>query len=133
MLSLANLQGNEDLLTVFEIVENFAPSVKDKVKSTYEEAYIQNIGWYTTEQEADDFATELLFYLNVDPLAGAKAFITMQRDLMRQLTDNIVTGSFGYESCSPLFDDNWLKGGVEIMVPVGDFQDNHHFYVLQSL
>ena len=43
----------------FSSVDDAIQLLRNNIKDTYEEAYIQNLGWYTVEQEADDFWNDI--------------------------------------------------------------------------
>lgn len=127
LIALSDVSKAANLYEVFDVIDQAIPVVKDVVKSSYKRAYDGKLGWYTAEQEADDFAVELLTYLNLNPKAGAEAFLTMQRDMMNELGDNPVTGHFGYNTCKSLYDADWKDDkGMYARVPVGDFEDDHH-------
>lgn len=125
--STIEFDASDDLFAVFDKVNGSIDSVNEKVAQNYREAFDMRLGWYTAEQEADDFAAELLYYLNLDTKAGAKAFLSIQKDVSRQLDDNDTDLSFGFSRCSALFQADWKDAnGQEVVVPVGDFVDDHH-------
>lgn len=128
---LANLgktaeQKKSGLLDTFSLVRKTAENIEKTSSEIYREAYENRVGWYTAEQEADDIATEFLSYLGIDPAAGARAFLAIQKDLIGQFKDDPVTLGLGYDNCKSLFDVDFNASQTDTPVPVGDFVDDHH-------
>ena len=92
----------------------------DKILST---ARTDKIGYYTTEQEADEQSIEWLEMIGFDPSAGIETYLALAGDGEDQLSGH----SFGGKTCRKLYANNWLDDlGREVFVPIGHYERIHH-------
>lgn len=95
----------------------------------------RNLGVYTTEQEADDFSTEMLARIGIDPNSAGDAFYEAMKvdaekseNAGRFLEDNGMT----FAECDALRTNKWISpaGGRDTLryVPMGSLTDIHHGY-----
>ena len=111
--------------TVKELLIDFQAHVEflDKAASTiFSRSLKSSLGQYTTEQEADDISLELLAAIGIDPVNAAELFIEFAPE-----KDQYSGFIYGKERCKRLFENGWKEfDGSRIMVPIGDYSENHH-------
>ncbi len=93
----------------------------------------QRVGFYTTEQEADEISLEILTHLGVPPTTGPDSQLALQK-----IVEEMSRGGWGgvkdsgelkWEQCSMLRDRGWKDDeGKLVSVPVGDLMDTHHSF-----
>jgi Zn-dependent protease with chaperone function len=77
------------------------------------------LGFYTTEQEADEIALEVMSKIGVPPGVAIDKVLNMLK--------NFGGGGIGWAECSMLRDHGWKDAdGKTVSVPVGDPSDAHH-------
>ncbi len=81
----------------------------------------RRLGYYTFEQEADDFSLEFLNELGVPARAGGDALL----EFLRKSPPN--RGDLDFAACSALRAQGWLDANKQpAYVPVGNLNDPHH-------
>ena len=88
----------------------------------------QGIGWYTSEQEADEVAPELLASIGIDPSAQQSAdlqFLKLEQKLRKEKGLN--TTGLDYDKCKELSDRRFGFGTPNIdVLGLTDWFDPHH-------
>lgn len=93
----------------------------------------QRLGFYTTEQEADELSLELLARIGVPPSVGPDSQLMLQK-IVEDLTRDgwggqKDSGDLKWEQCTALRDRGWKDdAGRLVSVPVGDVSDSHHSF-----
>ena len=111
---------------VLALFKNFVenkPNIKDVAKTSYSNAWSKGLGWYTAEQEADDFSAEILNYIGANTKVAGQVYL----NFLRKEENNQIDGSFGSVACKKLL-ENDLKdeNNNDFFLPVGDLVDTHH-------
>jgi Zn-dependent protease with chaperone function len=89
----------------------------------------ERLGFYTTEQEADDIALEILTKIGMPPTLFADAMLALQRAVDDSPWSSSDTGELKWEECSMLRDKGFKdERGKWANVPVGDLRSAHHSY-----
>ena len=87
-----------------------------------------NLGVYTTEQEADDFAVEMVAALGLEVKASVNANMDLVKMTARKPMpppyDKIYPNEL--EVCAKKLNDGWLKNGVYQFENIGALMDSHH-------
>lgn len=86
---------------------------------------LQGIGWYTTEQEADEIGAELIASVGIVPQKMPGSLF----DLFKYLNDRKakITQGLDYETCRKLSANNFGIGTGNVRtVAIGNWADNHH-------
>ena len=99
--------------------------VKEKVDAdkTLDKARKMKLGYYTTEQEADEQSIEWLESIGFDPKAGIDTYLALAGNGADQLGGHV----FGGKTCRQLYASNWLdEHGQEVFVPIGNYDAIHH-------
>jgi hypothetical protein len=77
------------------------------------------LGFYTTEQEADEIALELMSKIGVPPGVAVDKVLNMLKTFGGD--------GIGWTECSMLRDHGWKDAnGADVSVPVGDPSNAHH-------
>jgi hypothetical protein len=77
------------------------------------------LGFYTTEQEADEIALELMSKIGVPPGVAVDKVLNMLKTFGGD--------GIGWTECSMLRDHGWKDtNGADVSVPVGDPSNAHH-------
>lgn len=112
--------------TAFDWVQRLATLFAEQHKaarSTLSEAAQIRLGYYTTEQEADEIALEWLSMLGFRADAGVEMFLALAGNSEDQLEGHALGG----RSCKTLHANNWRdQYGRTVFVPVGDYDEIHH-------
>ena len=122
--AVLNFPEKIDALTVPELFSKVDESViriKKLAPKLYGEVKDKTLGWYTAEQEADEFAAELLHYMNVGLKGPMKAF------------GNFLKGSYGddikqtlsFDDCAKLMKNKGEAFGELNWISRGDYQTRH--------
>jgi Zn-dependent protease with chaperone function len=88
----------------------------------------QRLGFYTTEQEADEISLEVLAKIGVPPTLGPDSQLQLHKivDDMGGAGDD---GTIKWEQCSVLRDRGFKdENGAIVSVPVGNLSDPHHSF-----
>ena len=88
----------------------------------------ERIGLYTTEQEADEVALELVTRIGFTKKQGIDAWLGFMRAVdMRGLVDSASTGEASAEQCGAWLENDFLDAaGDPVEVTLGSLADNHH-------
>lgn len=82
----------------------------------------RRLGYYSFEQEADDFALEFLAELGIPAVSGSEAMMRMLKN-----TKKVTAPELDYASCTALRDRNWMNPNQQsVYVPIGNLADPHH-------
>jgi hypothetical protein len=102
-----------------EVVANRA--VADKA---IEELRRLGVGWYTTEQEADELSVEMMASVGLSPEKGLAGLMHAFKHFHENGVDY---GGMDYPSCMKLADNMFGFNSDRVTpVPLGDWSDNHH-------
>lgn len=89
----------------------------------------QRLGFYTTEQEADDIALELLTKIGMPPGLAIDAMLQLHKQSDDASWSGGRNGEIGWAECSTLRDRGFKdEEGRFVSVPVGDPSNAHHSY-----
>lgn len=95
--------------------------VIQELRTLTEEANRFGLGYYTTEQEADELALEWTHALGLRPQAGVEAVLALSRAKTSPAEIRRA------ESCEFLYQNQWRdKAGRLVMVPIGSLRNAHH-------
>jgi hypothetical protein len=82
----------------------------------------RRLGYYSFEQEADEFALEFLPELGISTADGSEAMMRMLKN-----TKKVNPPDLDYEKCAALRAQNWMNTSKEsVYVPIGNLADPHH-------
>ena len=82
----------------------------------------RRLGYYSFEQEADEFALEFLAELGIPTLDGADSMMRMLKN-----TKKVMPPELDYETCAALRAQNWMSSNkASVYVPIGNLADPHH-------
>ena len=88
----------------------------------------QRLGFYTSEQEADDLALELLAKTGLPPTIAADAMASLHK-VVDEMGGGMDTGEIKWEQCAVLRDRGFKdESGALVSVPVGDLTSAHHSF-----
>jgi hypothetical protein len=89
----------------------------------------QRLGFYTTEQEADDMALEILTQIGLSPNLAADAVLHFLK-----LEVDGDAGEIPWAECSALRERGFKDAaGAWVAVPVGDLSTPHHSFCFRVL
>lgn len=95
----------------------------DAGEAALKAAYDAHLGQYTAEQEADEFAAEVVNDIGVEP----KHVVDAMASLGKGSPNSLRGFSLGQQDCEALWRRNWLDdSGSYAFVPIGDFSEVHH-------
>ncbi len=91
-----------------------------------QKALDERLGYYTTEEEADNFALQWMPRLGVSPENALEHWQLYSAQLEGREQDSPF--NFTVTRCQELFaaEPRWSEGGQEVSVPIGSFGDTHH-------
>jgi hypothetical protein len=82
----------------------------------------RRLGYYSFEQEADEFALEFLTELGISTADGGEAMMRMLKN-----TKKVTPPELDYETCAALRAQKWVTStNVSVYVPIGNLADPHH-------
>ncbi|MFZ9521090.1 MAG: hypothetical protein ACO3A4_11505 [Silvanigrellaceae bacterium] len=82
----------------------------------------RRLGYYSFEQEADEFALEFLAELGISTADGGESMMRMLKN-----TKKVTPPELDYESCAALRAQKWMtSNNVSAYVPIGNLADPHH-------
>ncbi|WP_176736636.1 M48 family metalloprotease [Oligoflexus tunisiensis] len=130
-IPLAQFQKVRD---VYDFIQTEYPktraSQEAEAHQVLQEAIDRQLVYYTTEQEADEQSLEMLHEMGIDP----KTAITTQLKIAR-LSDplDLAYGEVSGEDCERLYQNHWQDpSGGRVMIPVADWQDDHHSHCFRA-
>ena len=91
-----------------------------KGDTAVDEANRERLGYYTTEQEADEFALEMMIRVGLDP----ESYINAMLELAKMRDDSsalAVYGEYSWAECARA-----MESADSSSVPIGDYRDIHH-------
>jgi hypothetical protein len=91
-----------------------------------QQALVQRVGYYTTEEEADNLAMQWLPALGFPPSLALEQWWTYAA--YRKGSEQRTPYNFSYERCLALYHavPAWTENGRFVPVPVGSFGEDHH-------
>jgi Peptidase family M48 len=99
----------------------------------------QKVGWYTTEQEADEISAELLAATGIQPIESAKTQIKLLQ-LQESLGSISPPNTINSEKCSQMLNNGFKNSDGNYEFPgIGGFRDPHHsgcyraFHIVREL
>jgi hypothetical protein len=127
----ARMMGYEDLSvfegrTLSEVIDELARSLQQAQARAHEvidKAMADHIGYYTTEQEADDLQMEIVALLGLDPRQLVMWDIDFYRD-GRPTWDKYQ--GFDMDRCKQLLLGDWKENGEVVLPSVANYYDTHH-------
>jgi hypothetical protein len=82
----------------------------------------RRLGYYSFEQEADEFALEFLAELGISAVDGAETMMRMLKN-----TKKVMPPELDFEKCAALRAQQWMTSNKQsIYVPIGNLADPHH-------
>jgi len=116
----ANLaEGIEAVGVLFEARDKAAVAARHA-------AALAGLGFYTTEQEADELSAEWLALIGVDPKASLAGQLFTGRDIEKH-GGNVLTTEISMDECASLLASGWKDASVtHRYVQIGSFSDPHH-------
>jgi hypothetical protein len=88
-----------------------------------------HLGYYTTEQEADDFSVEVLWKMGIDVQALPMRKFENYKKRYHADRDSFIAdnGGLSLEDCEKLHDAGWRdERGEYQYIPLGNLHDTHH-------
>ncbi|HYX37281.1 MAG TPA: M48 family metalloprotease [Oligoflexus sp.] len=117
-IALPALRADENAL---ELILDIDMIIKEKVGRieiakalVVQEAQEKGLGWYTTEQEADDMGTEMVYRLGLDPMSFVEFTMTLAE-------------AKGHTECRQQYEAGFPKS-----VSLKNFDDLHHDYCFRA-
>ena len=93
----------------------------------------RHLGIYTTEQEADDLAMDLLASLGMNPAESVEAWwrFTQMSAVTEEQQTALGADGLSLRQCTELYRDGWTKAGEDgvrrpVVIPLGDITEPHH-------
>jgi hypothetical protein len=91
-----------------------------------QKALDERVGFYSTEEEADNMALDWLYLLGKDPQKAVNHWLAFasQKDGKEQQSKF----NFSFQRCLKLYssDPRWSEDGHTVPIPVGSFAEDHH-------
>lgn len=123
-----------DFTTYYSVGEKNAPSfpvpdpeltqlARDKNFTELSRIMIdRRLGYYSFEQEADEFALEFLAELGISAADGSETMMRMLKN-----TKKVLPPELDYDACAALRAQQWMTSNKEsVYVPIGNLADPHH-------
>jgi hypothetical protein len=90
-----------------------------------QEANEQRLGYYTTEQEADEFAVDWIAAIGIDPVESVRQMMTLGEFVSsRRATKR---DELPFAECKAQYLRGWkTESGANSWIPVGRWNDKHH-------
>jgi hypothetical protein len=97
-----------------------------KKDALLQRALDSKLGYYTTEQEADNLSVQWLAALGVEPQVAIDQWFRFAQHYDGREQESPF--SFGYKQCRALYDavPRWSAEGRPVLIPIGSFADTHH-------
>jgi hypothetical protein len=116
----------ENVGQVFESISQTLPLRIDesnsKVFASIQQANKRRLGYYTSEQEADEFGLELAARMGIKPKDAIESFLSLLKIKQQAgLASQKVPGELGFEECSKAYRD-----GFPEFIPLANYNDPHH-------
>ena len=121
--------GPDSKATLHDLISDMNQRLwaKEKAKNDLlEQALSSRLGYFTTEEEADNLALEWSLRFNIKPEILISYWLKYLRSMQNKEQDSAL--SFGTKRCQKFFLDNFEKLNQETapLVPIGSFADFHH-------
>ena len=117
----------QNLLELMSVFDSMFKLARQKHSDTISRVLKSGFGWYTVEEEADSMAAEIFAKLNINPRLFAKSFFGLFKQTPDAFTKPMAIQNFNYTECLGLFENRWMKNGMEVIVPFGaDTLNIHH-------
>jgi hypothetical protein len=114
---------NSSLSEVIEKLSAGLSAAQNKARGILDQAINDNIGYYTTEQEADELQMEIVALLGLDP----RQLVIWDIDYYR---DDLPTWEkyqgFHMDRCKKLLLEDWREEGRVVIAPIANYHDDHH-------
>jgi hypothetical protein len=84
----------------------------------------KNLGYYTTEEEADMLALQWTALLGLEPAFAREFWLKF----LQVAPEQDSAYNFAYDRCRNLYGQTprWTEGGRHVVVPIGSFAESHH-------
>ena len=114
--------ATELFATISELAPGLTKQQNEVVIETFAKADKNKLGFYTTEQEADELSLELISRLGISAHFAIEAFIRTLGESEKVSQNSFrFPGELDYATCKRDYD-----GGFVDFVPISDYADNHH-------
>jgi hypothetical protein len=109
------------------VISKFHPSFDGADKQVADD----HLGFYTIEQEADDFSLEVLAAANIDPQAAIRAQLDLGASF--EASDGVNPGELTIAQCRQLEAAGWKDAsGAAAQIPLGTVADIHHSFCFRA-
>jgi hypothetical protein len=120
------LEKGKELVGLYKTdAEDFGWDSRPRLKpnprreALYAEAANMGLGFYTTEQEADEIAIEIMASLKVN----LRAAIDFQ---LKRLKNPYKNWRYDHEKCTTLQRNKWMENGKRVAIAMEGLDDPHH-------
>jgi hypothetical protein len=123
------LERREDPLVLLDAWQSMNQRMLDREEQKnrlLQQALDERVGYYTTEEEADQLALALMVMIGKPPEAASHHWWKMAES--KQGFEQDGPYNFGFTRCRDLFNatPRWSSGGRAVTIPVGSFAEPHH-------
>jgi hypothetical protein len=126
----ASTEVHGDVLTTLGSATKSLMTAETKLMEPLAEAARRALGYYTTEQEADELSVEWLAMIGMRPEATIDAEFALGDFVEKMRKAAWVKQSpveFDMATCKRLYRNSWRdENGKYVIVPIGDYADPHH-------
>jgi hypothetical protein len=113
----------QTLQQLIEQLEQGLDEAKVKAQETIRKANADGIGFYTTEQEADEQQMETVTLLGLNPAQLVAWDVEFYKKSGAEYDENM---GLDMQRCEELLRNDWIEDGKPVLVPVADYNDIHH-------
>jgi Zn-dependent protease with chaperone function len=121
-------EANQEVLALDQLIASCGSKLELNRKNTdhkIHELALKGIGWYTTEQEADEIGAELVASVGIEPSAMPSSLFDLFK-YVHERGSKMMKG-VDYNTCKKLAANNFGIGTGSIRsVAIGDWVDTHH-------
>jgi hypothetical protein len=126
----AKSEIGDDLLTSLKNAERALENAEKELAAPLTEAALKAVGYYTTEQEADELSVEWMAKIGLDPAAVITSEFKLGDYVEGRMKEAWIRPhptEIDMVTCKQLYANKWRnQSGKYVIVPIGDYEDPHH-------
>lgn len=131
LMGIAQLVGQRQLeginaWQVLMTIKNLLEKKKGLFLKNLKSAYNHPLGWYTPEQEADEWSVETLSLIGFNTDAAVEAYLQLGQAVGKD-KNRFYGFSIGSRQCRQFYQNGWIdQESKPMIIPVGSFVNIHH-------